>query len=223
MNKLNIPKFKSNQGLNNTTDYINSGVSQINFLIQHSLLNKDTNLLDFGCGQGRIANSLEFLNFKCNSYVGIDTDKKSINWCNQNISYSDMYKYVHLPAFNKRYNKTVNTLKEIPFPEKSFDLIFLNSVFSHMLTDDIIFYLNEFKKLLNENGKLYFTAFVEYGVPNVIENPENYLEKSTGPLHRVRYSKHFIDKLISDVGLTSEMFIHRGIERTSQSIFILSK
>ena len=101
--------------------------------------------------------------------------------------------------------------------------MFLNSVFSHMLQNDIKFYLNEFYKILNDKGFVYFTAFVEESVPDVEENPNNYLEKSSGRLHRVRYNKNFIEKLISDAGFTVEKFIHRGIERTSQSVYVIKK
>jgi len=103
---------------------------------------------------------------------------------------------MHLPAENARYNPTEKGLKALPYKKNEFNLIFLNSVFSHMLTTDIKFYLSEFYKVLNMNGKVYLTAFIEENVPNVEENPKDYLNKSVGALHRVRYEKEFFYSLV---------------------------
>lgn len=129
LKNVNLPKFRTNQKLSNNTDYINSGIELVDFLIENSLLNDQTSIFDFGGGQGRLANSLIYSKTMIKSYIGIDTDLKSINWDKKYIN-KTKYKFIHLPAFNKRYNKEANGLKRFPVEEKQFDLIFLNSVFS---------------------------------------------------------------------------------------------
>ena len=66
-------------------DYINSAIEQIEMLLHEKLLDKNTELLDFGCGQGRLLNGLEYLKVKIIQYMGIDTDEISINWCSYNF------------------------------------------------------------------------------------------------------------------------------------------
>jgi ubiquinone/menaquinone biosynthesis C-methylase UbiE len=125
-----------------------------------------------------------------------------------------------LPAHNARYNIAAENLQKLPFEANTFDLVFLNSVFSHMMTKDVLFYLNEFKRTLKPNGILYVTAFVEENVPEVEENPENYLGESKGYLHRVRFEKQFFTDLFVKTGFTIKVFTHQHITRTKQSVII---
>lgn len=220
---LNLPTFRSNQGLNSNQEYLDSGVEQINFLKSENMLNDETRILDFGCGQGRLVNALEFSGSAFKSYVGIDTNERSVSWCNKYLVYSDKYRFIHLPAYNEMYNKEARGLRKLPFEESEFDLIFLNSVFSHMLPNDIEFYLNEFHKVLKSDGFVYITAFVESNVPEVEENPDNYISKTTGALHRVRYEKMYLINLIEKNKFILEKFYHQYIVRTKQSVLILKK
>ena len=128
---------------------------------------------------------------------------------------------MHLPAYNARYNKTAEGKRALPFDDESFDLIFLNSVFSHMMTDDVQFYLKEFERVLSKDGAVYATAFIEEDVPEVEENPKGYLGKSTGALHRVRFEKRFFFGLVEQSGLKVDRFLHQVFERTKQSVVIL--
>ncbi|GAA0191689.1 hypothetical protein GCM10009122_54240 [Fulvivirga kasyanovii] len=220
---LNLPNFRTNQQLSSNEDYLNSGIEQVDFLKEKGLLTNSSKILDFGCGQGRLANTLEYTNTPFSSYTGIDTDKKSIDWCNKNLRYKDAYNFIHLSAHNARYNKRAEGLQELPFDKDSFDLIFLNSVFSHMLTNDIQFYLNQFNRVLHKNGAVYLTAFVENDVPDVEENPQNYIAESTGALHRVRYEKNFFISLMENANFRLHGFYHQQIDRTKQSVVILKK
>lgn len=220
---LNLPAFRSNQGLKSNQDYINSGIEQLDFLISENLLNADTDILDFGCGQGRLVNAMEYAASPFKSYCGVDTSKRSVDWCEKHLRYSNKYRFIHLPAYNEMYNKEAKGLRKLPFEESKFDLIFLNSVFSHMMSDDIEFYLKEFHRVLKDDGFVYITAFIESNVPEVEENPDNYISKTTGALHRVRYEKMYFTKLIERNKFNLEKFYHQYIDRTKQSVLILKK
>ena len=56
---LNLPNFRTNQQLSSNEDYLNSGIEQVDFLKEKGLLTDSSKILDFGCGQGRLANTLE--------------------------------------------------------------------------------------------------------------------------------------------------------------------
>lgn len=220
---LRLPKIRSNENLNNEKKYINSIIGQIDFLKAHNLFHENSRILDFGCGQGRLVNGLTYMNADYGEYIGLDTSRDAISWCTDNLKYIKKAKFVHLPSHNARYNDQALGLKKIPFDFDYFDLIFLNSVFSHMLSTDIIFYLNEFFKCLKKSGYIYVTAFIEENVPDQTENPEDYLSINKGPLHRVRFSKDYFFKIIQDSGFEVVKFSHQHIVRTKQSVLILRK
>lgn len=217
-----LPVSRSNEGLSDDAAYLESAIEQVDELLRYCSLTSDSSVLDFGCGQGRFANGL-LARAKCiGNYCGIDTDLESIRWCERWIQQQHPnFTFVHVPALNARYNPSAFAQQPLPVEAHSFDAAFLNSVFSHMLTSDIEFYLTQIHNALRVNGVIYMTAFVEPDVPEVEENPEGYLGKtSAGPLHRVRYEQSFFCGLVESSGFTVEAFNHHGIARTKQSVII---
>lgn len=209
--------------MSNNEAYLDSIVIQLEYLKNRNYINSHSTILDFGCGQGRFVNGLIFTKTKINNYYGVDTNLESIKWCNKWLTTFDKkFNFIHLPAYNARYNTKESSLKKLPFINK-FSCIFLNSVFSHMLPHDILFYLKELNQCLENNGIIYLTAFVEYNVICVEENPKHYHGTSKGRLHRVRYEKKYFFNLIESCGFKIETFHHQGINRTKQSVFILKK
>ena len=221
---LYLPPFRENQGLSKNEDYLQSAIDQLTHLNQISAFNKQTSFLDFGCGQGRIANGIKLQQLPLAQYWGIDTHELSINWCNKWLTkYNLPFKFKHVAAYNARYNKQAQHLAPLPFKEGDFNMIFLNSVFSHMVTKDIEFYLDEFSRVMQPGGVLYVTGFVEENVPEMEENPEDYISENHGALFRVRYQKEFYLKLFTDRGFAITDFAYQGITRTKQSVVIATK
>ena len=72
-------------------------------------------ILDFGCGCGRLARYTSRL--PQIALTGCDIDADNVHWCAANLSGSFVPTKIHPPA---------------PFPDKSFDLIYGLSVFTHM-------------------------------------------------------------------------------------------
>lgn len=194
-------------------------------LLQYCELTTKTSILDFGCGQGRFANGLLVRNPLIGSYCGIDTDARSIKWCKRWLQrYNPKFTFMHIPAFNARYNPSATTRPQLPIEPNSFDVAFLNSIFSHMLVDDVQFYLAQLYKALRLEGIIYVTAFIEEGVPQIDENPAGYLGKDTdGPLHRVRYEKTYFTSLFEEIGFIIIDFQHQQIKRTKQSVVVAKK
>lgn len=122
------------------------------------------NVLEIGCGIGRDAIPLTKILGPNDSYLGIDIIRDSINWCSSNISRRHSnFRFLHFDIKDQLHNpggtfKTADL--PIPLENSGTDLIILQSVFTHMFERDIVFYLQEFRRVLRPNGRIYATCFI---------------------------------------------------------------
>jgi SAM-dependent methyltransferase len=213
------PEFKDD------SFYLNSTEAETNRLINHFSMHSSSRVLDVGCGQGRLPIGILRVVGDLH-YTGIDINQKSINWCKQYIGKSHpSFKFRHLDLYNERYNKDgikIDSNFHFDIEDKSIDIIYLFSVFSHTTEDDMRVYLKAFSRILDDGGKIFFTTFVEEGVPNISINPENYRVKCSGPLHVVRYDKNYLFSILDELGYSVQDFTHET-EADGQSAIYLSK
>jgi SAM-dependent methyltransferase len=158
-------------------------------------------------------------------YVGMDISMTAVRWCRRYIAKAHAScTFLHLPLHNERYNPTGVALDDtfhFPWPDASFDVIYLYSVFSHMRSSEIRIYLREFRRLLCPSGHVFFTAFTEMDVPEEMENPADYQDDWKGPLHCVRFEKGFFVRMIEEAGFKIDRYDH-GTETDAQSGYYLS-
>ena len=82
-------------------------------------------------------------------------------------------------------------------------------------------YLGDFKRLLDDGGLVFLTAFEE-DVPNVEVNPPGYIFPSwEGELLCVRYNRTFFEGLARDAGFT--MTLDHNTETHGQSAVWLNR
>ncbi len=114
-----------------------------NHLEKHTEL-KNKRILDWGCGPGRVIRHLpNVIGNEC-QYFGTDYNKKSIDWCTQNLKGIE---------FN---NNPLNA--ELPYENNNMDVIYGLSIFTHLskqLHDD---WFNELYRILKPNGILLLTT-----------------------------------------------------------------
>jgi len=151
---------------------------------------------------------------------------RSIDWCEKYIASSRPgFSFRRIDVMNERYNPNGESLsKEFRFPydDREFDIIYLYSVFSHMIDADVGVYLKEFYRLSALDGNMFCTAFVEEDVPNVTVNPEDYRMAWKGALHCVRYNKEFFCDVLEQHGFKVDGFEY-ATETDGQSGFYLKK
>lgn len=205
--------------------FIRSGLINVRMLERIAGLNANTHVLDMGCGSARLLFGLINRYETIAGYTGVDVHKAMIDWANSHLTHQ--HPNIHFywqNAKNARYNpdgKSVHKQGRFPFEGQQFDLAVLFSVFSHMRLKDIGFYLGELKRVLKPGGKIFLTAFVEYGVPKETENPKNYYREWQGKLHCVRLNRPHFEALIDKSGLRVDYFLYRQTN-DGQSSYVLS-
>lgn len=117
-------------------------------------------ILDIGCGTGLIAiSSFPFVQ-SGTKYIGIDVSPFSINFCKKNFGFKN-YSFIHLNAKNDFYSFYQNQEKTPwPIESESVDLITALSVWTHLKSDEAIFYFREIYRVLKLGKRAIITFWL---------------------------------------------------------------
>jgi ubiquinone/menaquinone biosynthesis C-methylase UbiE len=144
-------------------DYVAVGEEFFHYFVELCGLKPHDRVLDVGSGTGRMARPLtRYLHG--GSYDGIDIVAPSVRWCQR--TYTPRYPNFHFhfaDLYNKAYNangKYQAAEYRFPFAASSFDFVFLTSVFTHMLPQDMEHYLAEVARVLKRDGRCLVTYFL---------------------------------------------------------------
>jgi SAM-dependent methyltransferase len=146
------------------SDFRETGEAYVKIIIQLGGLKKSDNILDVGCGIGRMAVPLMTYLDKTARYEGFDIVPEGIRWCRKTITpRASNFSFKLADLYNKQYNpdgKFKASEYTFPYDDESFDFVFLGSVLTHMLPEDMKHYTQEIKRVLKENGKCFITYFL---------------------------------------------------------------
>ena len=154
------------QGLNFVGDgnFIEIGNRFLKYFINLGQLKPYHQVLDIGCGIGRMAIPLTgYLDSRA-GYEGFDIIPEGIHWCQKNIT--PVFPNFHFQLadiINKEYNPHGrHAASEYTFLYKNevFDFVILTSIFTHMLPDEVDQYLSEIYRVLKPNSTIFSTFFL---------------------------------------------------------------
>jgi SAM-dependent methyltransferase len=144
--------------------YESIGKQFFNYFIKFGDINTDSSILDIGSGIGRMAVPFTTYLSKKGQYEGFDIVKIGVDWCVQNISSNfPNFNFKLIPLKNDLYLlDSKNIAKDLVFPynSNSFDFVFLTSVFTHMMPNDVENYISEINRVLKPNKKFFATFFI---------------------------------------------------------------
>ena len=205
--------------------FVESARAEVHKLVEHCGLSTRSRILDIGCGPGRLPIGILDVLETVRGYEGIDVVSDCIEWGRRWIAADHPeFRFTHRNVYNERYNpkgsRRLDDRFGFDFPDGHFDMIYLYSVFSHMQIEDIRVYLRELRRVLAPTGRIFLTAYLEFGVPDISINPAGYRECTQTPLHRVRLNKNFFDSLLAENGLTEIRFDHNAEHDGQSGIYL---
>jgi len=125
-------------------------------------LRPEHRVLDIGSGIGNLAISL--VGYLTGGYDGVEIHAEAVAWCQRAITPGHPHFRFHRADLASRaYNPrglVPPSAYRFPFPDHSFDFIFLASVFTHMLPDSVEHYLHEISRLLAPDGVCVASYFL---------------------------------------------------------------
>ena len=111
-------------------------------------------VLDIGSGIGNLAVGL--IGYLQGTYDGIEVHPAAVAWCRRAITpRHPAFRFHHANLTSGAYNPggaAAPAAYRFPFPDRSFDVIFLGSVYTHLLPDDAAHYIREVARLLARGG-----------------------------------------------------------------------
>ena len=126
-------------------------------------ISNNSRILEVGCGSGRLIFELHSRYPQSHLY-GFDIIHSLIEWadmCSERLN--GKFNFEYLNVYNKLYNPKGNesgSKIRFNYPDNYFNLIIVQSVFTHMKYDDILNYLNEISRVLSPKGKAVITFFL---------------------------------------------------------------
>ena len=139
------------------------GLEFIDWFVDYADLAEREDVLDFGCGTGRMAIPMALVLGPSSRYVGVDVDREMIEWCRSNIAVSDpRFEFIQSHARNDMYNPggQDEAVGRIPVETASRSFSFATSVFTHLDEVQAVSYLAEIARCTRSGGRVLLTAFL---------------------------------------------------------------
>jgi SAM-dependent methyltransferase len=193
-----------------------------------------------GVGCGRWAHWLRDYNFRgrrfAGSYVGIDIDEEAIAWCRANYD-AERFRFYRSSDASVSYNQACNhtaaapSAYRVPLADAAFDLVFSNSLLSHLLEAELENYLRESYRLLKAGGAMMHSHFnidyppATYGTRHTFEHRlgNALIESEAQPEAAVAYHTDFLFDLCRRIGFSASEIVHMPGGAQHQPILLCRK
>jgi SAM-dependent methyltransferase len=127
-------------------EFVNNGrlgVHSIKKILEKNgiTLRDKANVLDFGCGCGRVMRHAAALGDYC--FYGVDYNAKLVRWSRDNLPFARISQNSSMPP--------------LEFEDSMFDFIYAISIFTHFNEEQHYAWMEELKRILKPGGYMYLT------------------------------------------------------------------
>ncbi|MEA2373533.1 MAG: hypothetical protein QOH12_3927, partial [Solirubrobacteraceae bacterium] len=144
-------------------DFKTIGAEFLDHFVAFADLDPDADVLDAGCGGGRMAAALLYY-LRYGSYTGFDVHEESIDWCREAlVPRNPRFTFDHVDLHNGLYRPDSSldaSVHRFPYEDERFDFVIATSLFTHMFRDEVRNYLGEFRRVLRPGGVGFVTAYL---------------------------------------------------------------
>jgi SAM-dependent methyltransferase len=121
-------------------------------------------MLDVGSGIGRKTFPLVGYLDEQGGYDGLELVKRGVDWCTEKYTRNyPNFRFHLIDVYNALYNpdgKCRATEFRFPFGDAQFDFVVLNSVFTHMVPEEVENYFREVARVLKTGGRCLISFFL---------------------------------------------------------------
>lgn len=176
-------------------------------LSRYALLKPDSAVLEIGCGCGRSAIALSKI-LADGNYTGMDIERVALEAARSNpLLRKKGFRFDFLDVRNEAYNpngKFSASEYILPYAEASFDIVYMTSVFTHMLTDEVRNYATQIARVLRPGGRCFTTAYLldrSMAKRFPYSAQEHSFENKDIPEIAVAYRSAFLEKTFAEKGM----------------------
>lgn len=188
-------------------------------------LTTTSDVVEIGCGCGRIAHHLRGEWFK-GSYVGVDIDQEMLEWSAAHFP-AAKFSFMPSPNTSKTYSAGA-AVESAPFvfpADWKKDFIYSTSLYTHLLEREMVDYTRESFRILRPGGTMYMSFFcldtVKRGDRWTFRHKigDAYVENLEYPEAAVAYTRDFMENLGRSAGFGDV----RILANEGQSTFLCRK
>jgi ubiquinone/menaquinone biosynthesis C-methylase UbiE len=117
---------------------------------------------EIGCSCGIVAIPLKSF-LTTGTYTGLDIIPESITWCQTHLG-NEQFRFIDLNVRHDLYNpagKGDSDHIQLPVDDNTMDVVFLVSVFTHMMPQTVQHYLQEISRILKPQGRCLATMLTK--------------------------------------------------------------
>ncbi|KKM73870.1 hypothetical protein LCGC14_1406080 [marine sediment metagenome] len=206
-NKHGYPPLRLRQQVGDLSDFEGSSSEYVAYLKLLCNLKSGDSLLDIGCGCGLILADTSGIGgllecIKPGSYAGMDINRDAVSWCERHLQ-GPRCLFIQLPFLDG---------KRLPGTDCSVDVVLAKSLFTHLLKEETISYLEEIKRLLKPGGRCLATFFLQDDKEFIGKYTFRYRHKNVSyerdakPRLAVAYEMNYLSKLIKRLGFSHEVW-----------------
>jgi ubiquinone/menaquinone biosynthesis C-methylase UbiE len=174
-------------------------------------LRPDHDMLDIGCGCGRVARCLCDYLEPSSQCEGFDIMANAIAWCRENITPAHPnFGFTPTPLHNTAYRSDPSLPEadtfRFPYDDGSFDFVAAQSVFSHLTPDSAANYIRETAGVLRPGG-IACTTWFWFGddyTKEFVLGDKTALRYPANPEAAIAYRSDLVTKMFGDAGMTVE-------------------